>query len=33
MYVQFTSIPKLEGEAFIDFYDKVAKKHNFYIVN
>ena len=33
MYVQFTSITKLEGEAFIDFYDKVAKKHNFYIVN
>lgn len=33
MYVQFVSIPKLEKEAFIDFYDSQAKTHNFYIIN
>lgn len=30
MYVQFVSIPKLEKEAFIDFYDNQTKTHNFY---
>ena len=30
MYVQFVSIPKLDEEAFIDFYDNQTKTHNFY---
>lgn len=32
-YIQFKSVPKLEDEAYIDFYDKTADKHNIYLIS
>lgn len=32
-FIKFYVVPKIEGEAYIDFYDKVKAEHHFYYIH